>query len=238
MRYTLLQSYLTFSQAKACSCNSKGSGEVPEEHISMSYNNRPHPTEQPPIILEPHYAGISSELLPEIERVPLRVVLDNIRSAYNVGAIFRTSDAAALEHIHLCGVTAHPPSPKLQKTALGAFDYVPWSYHPDTSEALDELVRTEYTIVALENTPDAELYYRFTWPKRSVLILGNEVEGISPQALSLSTHKVVIPVLGYKRTLNVATAFGIVVFEILRQWNAWNNPNLTTNLSTKEPDQR
>ena len=90
-------------------------------------------------LLEPHYANTPSEALDPIERSPVHVVLDNIRSAYNVGSIFRTSDAGAVAHIHLCGMSAHPPHKKLEKTALGAQAYVPWTYHERTRDCLEDL---------------------------------------------------------------------------------------------------
>ncbi|MBI3925625.1 MAG: TrmH family RNA methyltransferase [Armatimonadetes bacterium] len=171
-------------------------------------------------ILEPYYAGIPAELLPDLQRFPIRVVLDNLRSAYNVGSIFRTSDAGAIEHIHLCGLTAHPPNPKLEKTALGAFEYVPWTYHEQTAGTLAALRDEGLAVIGVENAPGAEVYCAFAWPRPVVLVVGNEVEGVAPEVLSLCDHRVAIPVLGYKRTLNVATAFGIVLFEVLRQWGA------------------
>lgn len=168
-------------------------------------------------ILEPHYAGIPPDQLPTIERNPIHVVLDNFRSAFNVGSAFRTSDAGAIEHLYLCGLCAHPPNPKLEKTALGAFDYVAWTYHPTTTEVLETL-RPRLPVVAVENTSDAVVYTEFDWPTPVALVLGHEVEGIDPQVLQLCHHKVSIPVLGYKRTINVATAYGVILFEILRQW--------------------
>lgn len=170
--------------------------------------------------VEPHYASVPPDQLPHLPRHPIRVVIDNLRSAYNVGSVFRTSDAAAVEHLYLCGVSPHPPNDKLDKTALGAFDYVPWSYHRQAEEVVRELHRQGLAVVAVENTPDAVSYCRFHWPRPSVLVLGHEVEGISREVLAMCDHRVLIPVQGLKRTLNVATAYGIVLFEILRQWEA------------------
>lgn len=170
--------------------------------------------------LEPHYGQIPPDELPRLPRTPVRIVLDNIRSAYNVGSMFRTSDAAAVEHLYLCGVSPHPPNEKLEKTALGAFDYVPWSYHPEPLEAVADARRRGCSIVAAENTSDSLTYCRFEWPQPVALVVGHEVEGISPEVLAACDHSVSIPVLGYKRTLNVACAFSIVLFEILRQWEA------------------
>ena len=96
---------------------------------------------------EPHYAGVPPTALPLIPRNPVHVVLDNLRSAFNVGSIFRTADAGAAAHIHLCGMSAHPPHIKLQKTALGAFEYVPWTYPERTVDALDQLGREGITLL-------------------------------------------------------------------------------------------
>ena len=89
---------------------------------------------------------------------------DNIRSAFNLGSIFRTADAGAVEHIHLCGMSAHPPHPKLEKTALGAHEYVPWTYYERNRDCLEALAERGIPIVAIEITPDAVPYPAFTWP--------------------------------------------------------------------------
>ncbi len=170
--------------------------------------------------LEPHYAQTPIEQLPEIERNPIHVVLDNLRSAYNVGSIFRTSDAGAVEHIHLCGMSAHPPHKKLEKTALGAFDYVPWSYHERTTDALKELSGKGIFRVAVEVTEDSVPVTAFDWPSPVAIVFGNEVTGINERVLHACDATVCIPMRGYKNSMNVATAFGIVLYEVLRRWKA------------------
>ena len=145
------------------------------------------------------------------------MVLDNLRSAFNVGSIFRTSDAAAVEHLHLCGVSPYPPNPKLLKTALGAHDYVPWSHHRSCLETVQELDRRGYQLVALENNPQAVCYADFCWSGKTALVVGHEVEGIDHRVLAKTKHQVYIPVLGFKRTLNVANSYSLVIYEILRQ---------------------
>ncbi|HRK35279.1 MAG TPA: RNA methyltransferase [Candidatus Hydrogenedentes bacterium] len=169
---------------------------------------------------EPHYLQMSAEVLPAIPRQPLQVVLDNIRSAFNVGSIFRTSDAGAIAHMHLCGMTAYPPNKKLEKTALGAFDYVPWTYHATTADALERLRGEGVVCVAVEALDSAVPHSAFPWPRGSAIVFGNEVTGISPEVLSLCDATVRIPMRGYKNTINVATAFGVVMYEILRQWES------------------
>ena len=170
--------------------------------------------------LEPHYARTPAGQLPKIERNPVHVVLDNLRSAYNVGSIFRTSDAGAVEHIHLCGMSAHPPHKKLEKTALGAFEYVPWTYHERTTAALRRLGESGILRVAVEVTENSAPITGFEWPSPVAIVFGNEVTGINDRVLRACDATVRIPMHGYKNSMNVATAYGIVLYEVLRRWNA------------------
>jgi tRNA G18 (ribose-2'-O)-methylase SpoU len=163
---------------------------------------------------------VSPDRLASVDRNPVHVVLDNIRSAFNVGSIFRTADAGAAAHLHLCGMTAHPPNLKLAKTALGAFDYVPWTYYKDTGRALERLELDHIPRVAIEVTDDAVPHTDFDWPKPVAIVLGHEVKGIRPELLAQCDAIVRIPMRGYKNSINVATAFGIVLFEVLRRWGA------------------
>ena len=148
----------------------------------------------------------------------MHVVLDNIRSAFNVGSMFRTADAGAVAHLHLCGMTAHPPNLKLAKTALGAFDYVPWTHYEATVAALDRLEAEGVPCVAVEVAEDAVPHSAFAWPRPVAIVLGNEVDGVSADVLARSVQVVRIPMRGHKNSINVATAFGVVLYEILRQW--------------------
>lgn len=167
---------------------------------------------------EPHYAGLPRDQLPTRARNPVHVVLDNLRSAYNVGSIFRTSDAASVEHIHLCGMSAHPPHRKIEKTSLGAFEYVPWTYYERTSDALDHLREKGIPIAAVETTENAVPHTLFRWPKPVAVVFGNEVTGINEKTLGRCDTVVCIPMHGYKNSINVATAFGVILYEIVRQW--------------------
>jgi tRNA G18 (ribose-2'-O)-methylase SpoU len=167
---------------------------------------------------EPHYAGIRRDALPPLPRNPVHVVLDNLRSAFNVGSIFRTADAGAVAHIHLCGMSAHPPHRKLEKTALGAFDYVPWTYHERTEDALKVLERAGIARVAIEVTQDAIPMREFEWPSPVAIVFGNEVTGIGERTLSMCDAVVCIPMHGHKNTMNVATAFGIALYHVLGVW--------------------
>lgn len=168
--------------------------------------------------LEPHYRMVTPDALPPVERNPVHVVLDNIRSAFNVGSIFRTADAGAVERMHLCGYTASPPNAKLQKTALGAFDYVPWTQHESAAAAIESLKAEGVPCVAIETADDAQDHTAFNWTEPVAIVFGNEVTGIPREHLDLCDAVVRIPMRGHKNTINVATAFGVVLFEILRQW--------------------
>ena len=153
--------------------------------------------------------------------LPIVVVLDNIRSLYNTGAFFRTADACAIERLVLCGITPRPDQGGRQrraiaKTALGAELTVPWEHYADTPTALATLA-PQYHIVAVETAPTAVELYEWTptWPV--CLVFGHEREGISAD---LTTHihgSVRIPMLGEKRSLNVATAAGVVLYELVRR---------------------
>lgn len=166
--------------------------------------------------VEPHRAGLPRWALPPIRRSPLRLVLDQVRSAYNVGALFRTADGAGVEKVYLLGRTPHPPHPQVEKTALGATTYVPWQYREAFSEIQSELEQDQYELVALDNGPEAENLWDFAWPERVALVAGNEVDGISASLLEQCPRKVCLPMHGYKRSLNVTTALGIAMFEYLR----------------------
>ncbi len=145
-------------------------------------------------------------------RLPLTVVLNNIRSLHNVGAIFRTADGVGVEKIWLCGITGFPPQSQISKTALGAEDRVPWDHHPETLEVVVELKRKNYQIVLLEQMTESIEYHRFK-PKAPVcLVVGNEIEGVQERLLALCDASVEIPMMGIKNSLNVAVAFGIVAY--------------------------
>ena len=171
-------------------------------------------------VREPHFLQIPHAELPALPRNPIHVVLDNLPSAFNVGSIFRTADAGAVAHMHLCGMTSFPPNKKLEKTALGAHDYVPWTHHPNTRAALDMLRADGITCVAIEAIEGAASHIEFPWPQPVAIVFGNEVTGIAPDTLDLCDATVQISMHGYKNTINVATAFGVIQYEILRRWTA------------------
>lgn len=145
----------------------------------------------------------------------VEVFLDNVRSTFNIGAIFRTSDGAGVQHIHLSGITPLPDNTRISKTALGAEFTVPWSYAPDGYQAAQQLKQKGCLLWALETTPDALSLFD-TNPGQEkhpiVMVVGNEVCGIDPQILHLCDRTVCLPMVGYKRSLNVAVAFGIAIY--------------------------
>ncbi len=175
---------------------------------------------EPPAELEPHFAGVPLDERAPVARNPIHVVLDNLRSALNVGSIFRTADAAAAEHIHLCGMSAHPPHPKLEKTALGAFEYVPWTYYERNRDCVDALKEQGVPVVAIEVTDDAVPFTAFEWPKPVAVVLGNEVNGVNVRVLRRADAVVKIPMQGFKNSINVSTAAGIILYAVLAQWKA------------------
>jgi tRNA G18 (ribose-2'-O)-methylase SpoU len=146
---------------------------------------------------------------PSGDRLPFTVLVDNVRSLWNVGSIFRTADACGVERIVLCGITACPPRPEISKTALGADEMVSWEYEPDAGRALARLTARGFHAVALEDTPEAEPIAAFVWPAPLLLVLGNEVAGVGPGVRDACPRHVAIPMRGGKRSLNVAVAFGI-----------------------------
>ncbi len=151
-------------------------------------------------------------------RLPAAVLLDNVRSMYNVGAFFRAADGVGLEKLCLCGITAHPPKKAITKTALGAEEIVPWEHDWDAMRLVNGFRNSGYEIVAIETGPHS--VDLFDWePKFPVCVaFGNEVEGLQPELLDGADTRVHIPMLGQKTSLNVATAAGIVLYELLRKY--------------------
>ncbi|MBF0489328.1 MAG: RNA methyltransferase [Candidatus Omnitrophica bacterium] len=147
-------------------------------------------------------------------RLPFCVMLNDIRSLYNVGAIFRTADGVGVEKIWLCGITGYPPQSGIAKTSLGAEDSVPWEYREDGLKLLKELKAQGYQIVLLEQVQGAKAYDRFI-PKTPVcLVLGNEISGVSDPLLELCDVAVEIDMAGVKNSLNVAVAFGVMAYQV------------------------
>ncbi|MFA4028902.1 MAG: hypothetical protein GDYSWBUE_001367 [Candidatus Fervidibacterota bacterium] len=153
------------------------------------------------------------------ERLPICAILDNIRSLYNVGAIFRISDGAGIRKLYLCGITGCPPDAEIEKTALGATLSVFWEYHHDVAFPIACLKRSGWKIVALERTYESMPYTAFPRDAFPVcLVVGNEVDGVSDEALKLCDFAIEIPQRGWKQSLNVAVAYGIAVYELARKY--------------------
>ena len=152
------------------------------------------------------------------EKLPLTVVLDNVRSLNNIGSVFRTSDAFRVEHIALCGITATPPHREIHKTALGAEESVAWSYHEDTVECVRELKERGYRVYAVEQVDDSVMLDTFHAPKkRTAIVFGNELDGVGDDVLPLCDGCIEIPQFGTKHSLNISIAAGILIWEMWKQ---------------------
>lgn len=147
-------------------------------------------------------------------KIPLTIVLNNIRSLYNVGSIFRSADGAGVEKIFLCGITGYPPNSQISKTALGAENEVPFEYRAEAGSVIDELKEKGYEIVTLEQTEESVPYQEFIPEKPICLILGNEVEGVESDLVEFCDRAVEIEMAGLKNSLNVSVAFGILAYHI------------------------
>jgi tRNA G18 (ribose-2'-O)-methylase SpoU len=155
-----------------------------------------------------------------IAQLPVAVLLDNVRSMYNVGAFFRTADATAIDKLYLCGITGQPPQRAIAKTALGAEETVRWEHTWDPVALIGTLRRQGYEIAAVETAVHAVDLYDWA-PRFPVCVaFGHEVEGLQPEISALCDTRVRIPMLGAKHSLNVATAGGVVLYELLRKYRA------------------
>jgi tRNA G18 (ribose-2'-O)-methylase SpoU len=168
----------------------------------------------------PFQATAAGELYDGIATLPLSVLLDNVRSMYNVGAFFRTADAVSLAKLYLCGITARPPMKAIAKTALGAEETVPWEHAWDALPLVESLRALGHEIAAVETSVHA--VDLFDWAPRFpvCVVFGHEVDGIRPEIAALCDTHVRIPMLGTKHSLNVATAGGVVMYELLRKYRA------------------
>jgi tRNA G18 (ribose-2'-O)-methylase SpoU len=150
-------------------------------------------------------------------RFPVIAILENIRSLYNVGSIFRTSDGARLEAIYTVGYTPHPPRPEIEKTALGATRTVPSRHFATVEEAIDACRAQQYRVAALEISSNSRSVFELTEADFPLaVVIGNEVTGVSEEAMAACDFALEIPMLGVKHSLNVAVAYGIAIFECVR----------------------
>lgn len=154
--------------------------------------------------------------LSQQERFPIYCLVENVRSLYNVGSIFRTSDAVRLNKLYLTGYTGYPPRREIDKTALGSTESVPWEYFKQTNAAIKELKKSDVKLIALEHTSESVPYNEFEYDFPLCLMLGNEVDGLSAETIAQADFSVDIPMFGLKQSLNVSVAYGVVIYHILQ----------------------
>ena len=152
------------------------------------------------------------------DRFPFYALCENIRSLYNVGSIFRTSDAVRLAKLFLTGYTGYPPRKEIDKTALGAVDSVEWEHYKEPLEAVDQLKKLNIPLIALEHTSESVVYTDFKFNYPFCLVVGNEVDGISEKVLKETNASIEIPMYGLKQSLNVSVAYGVVMYFVLGQY--------------------
>jgi len=149
------------------------------------------------------------------DKLPVVVVLDNVRSMHNIGSIFRTSDGFAVEQVYLCGITAQPPHREIEKTALGATQSINWSYFPTPVEAVEQLRNEGYIIIAIEQAENSTMLNNFNPDKtqKYALIFGNEVNGVSDEVMQMIDACIEIPQFGTKHSFNIVVSAGIVLWD-------------------------
>lgn len=155
----------------------------------------------------------------EASKTPLIVILDDVRSLNNIGSIFRTCDAFLIQKIYLCGITATPPHKDINKTALGATDTVHWEYAENVLDVVKELQQKKYKVLAIEQAENAMMLQDFS-PEPTgtyAVIFGNEVKGVSQEAVNASNGVIEIPQLGSKHSLNIAVSAGIVIWDLFKK---------------------
>ena len=163
----------------------------------------------------------SIEAFKQSEKTPLILVLDDIRSLHNIGSVFRTADAFLIEKIYLCGITATPPNKEIHKTALGATETVTWEHQKNVLEVIEKLKAENVMTLAIEQVESAVFLQNFEVKKREkyALVFGNEVHGVSQEAVTLCDGCIEIPQLGTKHSLNISVSAGIVVWDLFQKLN-------------------
>jgi 23S rRNA (guanosine2251-2'-O)-methyltransferase len=154
----------------------------------------------------------------QTEKIPVIAVLENIRSAYNVGSVFRTADAFLLEAIYICGYTCTPPHKEIKKTALGAEETVNWKHFENAQLAIQELKASGYTVFAVEQVEGSTLLNEVNYKSgdKIAVVFGNEVTGVEQSTIQQCAGCIEIPQAGMKHSLNIATAAGVVLWELVR----------------------
>lgn len=162
---------------------------------------------------------ISIDQFKSADKLPLIVVLDNVRSLNNIGSIFRSSDAFLVKSVYLCGITATPPNAEIHKTALGAEDSVDWVYFEKTEQAIQDLIDRDFTICAVEQAQNSTMLddLQLDKGKKYAIVLGNEVKGVQQEVVDLCHSCIEIPQFGTKHSLNVSVAGGIVIWEFSKK---------------------
>ncbi len=163
---------------------------------------------------------LNVEEFKEAKKLPLVVVLDNMRSLYNVGSVFRTCDAFRIEMLCLCGITACPPNNEIHKTALGAEDSVEWKYFESTMDCVNWLRSEGYTVVSIEQCEGSTMLHDFILDKskRYAVVMGNEVKGVQQEVIDNSDGCLEIPQFGTKHSMNVSVTTGMIIWEVAKQF--------------------
>lgn len=155
----------------------------------------------------------------DAQKTPIIIILDDIRSLHNIGSVFRTSDAFLIEKIYLCGITATPPNKEIHKTALGATETVTWEYSKNVLDIIEKLKSENIQIWSIEQTENSVMLDEFQPIENTkyALIFGNEVKGVSQEAINLSNGVIEIPQLGSKHSLNISVSAGIVIWDLFQK---------------------
>jgi len=162
---------------------------------------------------------INVEEFKKAEKTPIVIVLDDIRSLHNIGAVFRTSDAFLIEKIYLCGITATPPNKEIHKTALGATETVAWEYAKNVVEVVEKLKAENVSVYSIEQVENSIMLNDFSVATETkyALVFGNEVKGVSQEVINLSAGVIEIPQLGTKHSLNISVSAGIVIWDLFQK---------------------
>ncbi|MEZ5069710.1 MAG: RNA methyltransferase [Bacteroidales bacterium] len=163
---------------------------------------------------------LSAEEFKEAPKIPLVLILDNVRSLHNIGSVFRTADAFRVRAMHLCGITATPPHREIHKTALGATETVDWSYHEATRPLIRQLQEQGYRVFAVEQTEGSISLENMVWRRgeKIALVFGHEIRGVDQAVVDACDGSLEIPQVGTKHSLNVSVAAGIVLWEVFRTY--------------------
>ena len=169
---------------------------------------------------------INAEQFKSARKMPLIIILDNVRSLNNIGSVFRTSDAFRVESIYLCGISSPPPSPEIHKTALGAEDSLDWQYFEDTHEAVAQLQKAGYTVLAIEQCEGSTMLDTwcpdFTGMNGYAVVMGNEVHGVQQSVVDMCDGCLEIPQFGTKHSLNVSVTTGLVIWDFFKAYEKTN----------------